>query len=107
MDEYDITAAFKAIEYELIASMMRNMANHRAEEGHEGKAWSMWQAEQLKALEQYKRENQRKYRRRFQDINKDIDKLLRKARETGGMEQEKEILEAMKKASFLPIRRMR
>ncbi len=100
MDEYDITAAFKAIEDELIASMMRNMANHRAEEGHEGKAWSMWQAEQLKALEQYKRENQRKYRRRFQDINKDIDKLLRKARETGGMEQEKEILEAMKKGFF-------
>ena len=47
MDEYDITAAFKAIEDELIASMMRNMANHRAEEGHEGKAWSMWQADQL------------------------------------------------------------
>lgn len=92
MDEYDITAAFKAIEDELIASMMRNMARHRAEEGREGKEWSMWQAEQLKALEQYKRENQRKYRRRFQDINQDIDKLLRKARETGGMEQEKEIL---------------
>ena len=31
LTEYDITAAFKAIEDELIASMIRNMDRHRAE----------------------------------------------------------------------------
>lgn len=100
MDEYDISAAFKAIEDELIASMMRNMARHRAEETREGICWSMWQAEQLKALEQYKRENQKKYRHKFCSVNKDIDRLLRKARETGSMEQEKKILDAIKKGFF-------
>lgn len=41
--DYDIEKAFKAIEDELIASMMRNLANHRAEEtdmgltGHSGR----------------------------------------------------------------------
>ena len=51
-DAYDIGAAFEAIEDELIASMIRNMKRHKVEEVTENKQWSMWQAEQLKALEQ-------------------------------------------------------
>ena len=97
MDEYDITAAFKAIEDELIASMIRNMDRHRAEETKEGYEWSMWQVEQLKALEKYKRDNRKKYRKQFQKINSEIDLLIRKARETGNMQQEIKILEAIKK----------
>lgn len=97
MDEYDITAAFKAIEDELIASMIRNMDRHRAEETKEGYEWSMWQTEQLKALEKYKWDNQKKYRKQFQKINGEIDLLIRKARETGNMQQEIKILEAIKK----------
>lgn len=49
--DYDIEKAFKAIEDELIASMMRNLASHRAEETDMGFNWSQWQVEQLKALE--------------------------------------------------------
>lgn len=97
MDEYDITAAFKAIENELIASMIRNMDRHRAEEAKEGYEWSMWQAEQLKALEKYKRDNQKKYKKQFRKINGEIDLLIRQARETGNMQQEIKILEAIKK----------
>ncbi len=97
LTEYDITAAFKAIEDELIASMIRNMDRHRAEETKEGYEWSMWQTEQLKALEKYKRDNQKKYRKQFQKINGEIDLLIRKARETGNMQQEIKILEAIKK----------
>lgn len=96
LNEYDITAAFKAIEDELIASMIRNMDRHRAEETKEGIEWSMWQAEQLKTLEKYKRENQKKYKKEFRRINKEIDTLIRQARETGNMEQELEILAAIK-----------
>ena len=51
-DAYDIGAAFEAIEDELIASMIRNMKRHKVEEVTENKQWSMWQAEQLKALEE-------------------------------------------------------
>lgn len=97
MNEYDITAAFKVIENELIASMIRNMDRHRAEETKEGYEWSMWQAEQLKALEKYKRDNQKKYKKQFQKINGEIDLLIRKARETGNMQQEIKIMEAIKK----------
>lgn len=97
MNEYDITTAFKVIENELIASMIRNMDRHRAEETAEGYEWSMWQAEQLKALGKYKRDNQKKYKKQFQKINGEIDLLIRKARETGNMQQEIKILEAIKK----------
>ena len=65
-DEYDIGKAFAAIEDELIASMIRNMRQHKVEEADEKKQWSMWQAEQLKALERYKKENQKKYGQQFQ-----------------------------------------
>lgn len=97
MDDYDITAAFKAIENELIASMMRNMSRHRAEETNEGYEWSMWQAEQLKALEKYKRENQKRYKKQFKNINKQIAVLIQQARQEGNMEQEIKILQAIKK----------
>lgn len=97
MNEYDIVAAFRVIEKELIASMIRNMDRHRAEETKEGYEWSMWQAEQLKALEKYKRDNQKKYKKQFQKINREIDLLIRQARETGNMQQEIKILEVIKK----------
>lgn len=97
LDEYDIGAAFKAIEDELIKSMIRNMDRHRAEETKEGIEWSMWQAEQLKALEKYKRENQKRYSKQFADINKQAQVLIREARSRGSMEQEIAILEAIKK----------
>lgn len=96
-DEYDIGAAFAAIEEELISSMMRNMARHRAEEEQEGIRWSMWQAEQLKALEKYKRENQKKYGSRFRRINREIEELIRNARQKGNMQQEIRILQAIRK----------
>lgn len=97
LDEYDITAAFKTIEDELISSMMRNMERHRAEETKEGYQWSMWQTEQLKALEKYKRDNQKKYSKQFQRINKEIETLIRESRRTGNMQQEIRILQAIRR----------
>ena len=49
--DYDIEKAFRAIEDELISSMIRNLDGHRAEETELGYNWSQWQVEQLKALE--------------------------------------------------------
>lgn len=97
MNEYDIGAAFKAIEDELIASMIRNMDRHRAEEDKEGLNWSMWQAEQLKALEKYKRQNRKRYGKQFASINGQMTDLIRQARQTGNMQQEIRILQAIKK----------
>lgn len=95
-EEYDIMAAFKRIEDELIDSMVRNMDRHRAEEDDEGILWSQWQAEQLKALEKYKKNNQKKYSKQFHSLNQRIEALIRLANDTGNMEQEIEILEAIK-----------
>lgn len=96
-NEYDIGAAFQAIEDELIKSMIRNMDRHRAEETKEGIEWSMWQAEQLKALEKYKQENQKRYQRQFKDLNKEMGELIRIARQKGNMQQEIQILNAIRK----------
>lgn len=102
--EYDIGAAFEAIENELIASMIRNMRRHKIEEIDEDKQWSMWQAEQLRALEKYRKENQERFGAKFKDINNRIEALISTARDEGDMEQEIAILEAIKKG--FPARRV-
>ncbi len=104
MADYDIGKAFDKIEHEIMMSMIRNMKRHRLEEINESRQWSMWQTEQLKALEKFKRENYKKYNKKFKDINSSIDSLLREARAQGGMEQEMKILRAMKKG-FIPKKR--
>lgn len=96
-NEYDIGAAFEAIENELIASMIRNMESHKQEEIDEEKQWSMWQTEMLKSLEEYKHNNQKKYGKQFKDINAKIAELIRTARTEGNMQQEITILNAIKK----------
>lgn len=102
--DYDVGKAFAAIEEELIDSMMRNMKRHRAWEDDEGFQWSMWQAEQLKALDQYKRTNKKKFERQFNEINGSIRTLIERAREQGNMDQELEILEAIEKGWKPPKR---
>ena len=96
-NEYDLAEAFQRIENELMASMIRNMDRHRAEETAEGYNWSMWQADQLKALEKYKRKNQKKYQKQFKSINSQIEQLIRQARLKGGLKQELKILQAIRK----------
>lgn len=103
-DEYDLAEAFRSIENELIASMIRNLDRHRAEETKEGYNWSMWQVKQLKALEKYKRDNQKKYQKQFRNLNTQIEDLIREARRKGGMDQEIQILEAIKKGWEAPPR---
>ena len=94
--EYDIGKAFQAIEEELMASMVRNMKHHRAWEDAEGMHWEQWQALQLKALEQYKKNNQKRFKGQFKDINREIESLIYAAHQQGGMDQEKTILRAIK-----------
>lgn len=93
---YDIGAAFEAIENELISSMIRNMRRHKLEEIDEDKQWAMWQALQLKALEKYKKDNQKKYGKQFKDINAQIKTLISLSRSEGEMAQEIAILEAIR-----------
>lgn len=95
MSDYDVGKAFARIEREIIASMMRNMENHKTEEDKEGKKWPQWQAMQLKSLEKFKRDNRKKYD--FTKINSTIDGLIQEAYDKGGMEEEIRILKQIKR----------
>lgn len=105
MPDYDIEDAFAAIEDELIASMIRNMKRHHAEEIAEDKQWAMWQAMQLESLERYKKANRKKFGSRFSDINSRIGEIIREANKQGYMDQEIEILKAIQ-SGFQGYRRM-
>ncbi len=76
--------------------MIRNMKRHKLEEIKEDKQWSMWQAEMLKSLEVYKKQNQKKYGTVFKNINAQISALIQAANEEGQMDQEKQILNAIR-----------
>ena len=94
---YDIEEAFKAIEDDLMKSMIRNLDKHRAEELKEGYNWAQWQVVQLQALEQYRKDNIKKFSGRFSNINKSIDNIIKMQRQAGASTQEIAILNAIKK----------
>lgn len=96
MSDYDIGKAFEEIENELIDSMMHNFSRHRAEETKEGYNWTQWQAEQLKALEEYRKTNAQKFGKQFKSINSKVEEMIHTARADGNAEQEVKILEAIK-----------
>ena len=97
---YDVSNSFKAIEDELISSMIRNMARHRAEELREGYNWEMWQANQLKELEKYKRQNLKNYNSRFRTLNTKMESLIKQANKKGYLREEAKILNAIRKGLF-------
>ncbi len=53
----DIAKIFEEIELRLISSLKRNLKRHKAEEQRYGFEWSAWQAEKLKNMESFRREN--------------------------------------------------
>ena len=99
-NEYDIVQAFQRIEEILIKSMKRNLTRHLNEEMDLDMNWSAWQTEQLKALNQFKKDNKKLFKKDFSTINSDIEDLIKKSYENGKLNQEKEILEAIKNGTF-------
>ena len=58
LDYKDIAKIFEEMELRLIASLKRNLSRHKAEEQKEGFNWSAWQAEKLKNIDKFRKENQ-------------------------------------------------
>lgn len=52
-----IVRIFEEIEQRLVQSLRRNLSRHKKEEEQEEKQWSAWQAEKLRSLEKFRREN--------------------------------------------------
>ena len=95
MNEYDVRSIFEEMELELIASMKRNLSRHQQWENAEGINWTMWQAEQLKTFDQFKKHNENIFSKKFSRVNKEIEELLEQTYERSGMEQEQAILEEL------------
>lgn len=95
--DYDITSAMETIENELISSMIRNFDLHRASEKDQLFKWNMWQVEQLKALDIYKRRNAKRLKAEFKGLNKNVEDFIREAKNKGGFDEEIKILKAIKK----------
>lgn len=53
----EIAQLFEEIELRLIRSLKRNLGMHKLEEEAEGFEWTAWQAEKLRNLEKFRREN--------------------------------------------------
>lgn len=93
---YDIGEAFQKIEEEMIASMSRNLKRHIETETKEGLNYSMWQAEQLAALNNFRKDNKKIFSGYFSTINGQIGEVLKKANGDGRLAQETTILEAIR-----------
>ena len=99
-NEYDIRNIFEEMELELIRSMRRNLSRHQKWESKEGINWTMWQSEQLKTLERFKKENEKIFTEKFTSVNNEIAKFLEDTYTTSGLDQEKEILEKLSKGEI-------
>lgn len=99
-NEYDIAKAFQRIEETLIKSMKRNLTRHLNEEKDLNMNWSAWQTEQLKSLENFKKNNKKLFKNDFSTINNDVEALIKQSFENGKLDQERVILEAIKEGNF-------
>lgn len=77
MNDYDIANIYKEMELHLIRSMKRNLGKHLKDEIAEGKEWKMWQAEKLKELKRYQRQNKDIINAYTSGLDKDIADILK------------------------------
>lgn len=94
---YDLSEAFEKIEDELTGSLIKNLKRHKAEETELGFRWEQWQALQLKALEDYRRNNLKKFPPRYSKLNNQIRTILQDSYNDGSTKQEKKIMQAIKR----------
>lgn len=99
MKDYDVRSIFEQMELELIASMKRNLSRHQQWEKDEGINWTMWQAEQLKTLEEFKKHNKKIFSKKFTSVNSEIAKFVEETYKTSGFKQERAILKELAKGN--------
>lgn len=76
MNDYNIKKLYEDMEMELISSMKRNYKRHLKEEDKTGFQYSQWQAEKLKELKRYQRENKNIISGYTKGLPKEISKHL-------------------------------
>ena len=76
-NDYDIAQIYREMELHLISSMQRNLGRHLKDEIAEGKEWKMWQAEKLKELKRYQRQNKDIVDFYTSGLSKDVSDILK------------------------------
>lgn len=94
MTEKELAALFEELELRLIASLKRNLSAHKAWEQDLGFDWTAWQAEKIRALERFRKENKAILREYRDTISKETRKLLEEQFAEGQAREADELGEA-------------
>lgn len=85
MTEKELAALFEELELRLIESLKRNLPDHKKWESDLGFDWPAWQAEKIKSLERFRKENEAIMRAYRDTIQKETRTLLEEQfRESAG-----------------------
>lgn len=76
MNDYEIKKLYEDMEMYLIDSMKRNLGRHLTEENEVGFKYPQWQAEKLKELKRYQRENKKIIGRYTLGLDEDVSEHL-------------------------------
>lgn len=92
MDERELSEIFEAIERELIANLKRNMLRHKSWEKAFGFEWPAWQAQKLKEMERFRRENKAIMEKYSSLISSETQKMLLEQYSEGEKKAREELL---------------
>ena len=83
LDIGGIVRIFEEIEQRLVQSLKRNLGRHKEEEEQEGFNWSAWQAEKLRSLERFRKENAYIMAEYTEQIDSDTRQIMQEEFEQG------------------------
>lgn len=92
MDEIEISEIYEIIERELIANYKRNMLRHKSWEKAYGFEWPAWQAQKLKEMERFWRENEEIIGKYKDIISSETRKMLLEQYSEGEKKAREELL---------------
>ncbi len=98
MNDYKIKELFEDMEMELISSMKRNYERHLKEEKKTGFEYSQWQAEKLKELKRYQRENKDIIGSYTKGLSSEVSQHLQKELKQGSIKAIKQYNKVMGKS---------
>lgn len=97
MNDYEIKKLYEEMELHLINSMRRNFGRHLTEEKEVGFKFTQWQAEKLKELKRYQRENKKIIGRYTLGLDEDVSEHLQNELKQGSIEAIKQYNKALGK----------
>ena len=97
MNDYEIKKLYEEMEMTLISSMRRNLGRHLKEENEVGFKFTQWQAEKLKELKRYQRENKKIIGRYTLGLDEDVSEHLQNELKQGSIDAIKQYNKALGK----------